>query len=142
MSNDVNDDMNNDMNKQFAQHARETLHQSERELDSETRAKLSRTRRAALKQGEQPYNNWLLGRAAPAWGALAAAALIAVVVLRTNTPLPGQPSVTVAKANPETETVSIEEELELYENLELLEFYENLEFYEWLADEAPEEVAS
>ena len=134
--------MNNEMNDEFARQSRETLRESEQQLDTATRAKLAAARRDALEENSRAPANWRFGRGAPVWGTLAAAVLIAVIVLRTTDPLPDQPNTMIAEANPETETVSIEEELDLYENPELLEFYEDLEFYEWLADEAPEEIAS
>jgi len=138
----MNDHKNDEMNDRFAQQARETLQQSERQLNSRTRAKLSAARRAALEQSTRDSNNWLFGRGAPVWGALTAAAIVAVIVLRPNIPLTNQSSATTAAVNTEAENLSAEQELDLYENLELLELYEDLEFYEWLADEVPEEIAS
>lgn len=127
------------MNEDFDKQLRNTLRENEAQLDTRTRARLAAARAEALEQAERT-GTLGFGSTIPAWGTLAAVAVIAVIVLRVYTPLPDEPAIVSTAAT--DETLSAKQELEMYENLELLEFYEELEFYEWLAGEIPEERAS
>ncbi|NND55378.1 MAG: hypothetical protein HKN56_10475 [Gammaproteobacteria bacterium] len=135
--------------EELEQRLRDQLRAGESELDTRTRARLNAARRAALAQErEADHGGWSLGFGRPAWGTLAAVAVVAIVATNLNTPRQSEPATngnTVAGNATETSEEprpENEAQLELYENIELLEFYEDIEFYEWLADTEFEEMAS
>ena len=136
---------------QFEARLRGQLRDSETALDTRTGARLAAARRAAVEQENtgRTDRGWSLSLGRPAWGALAVALIVAVLInlpQNTERPVP-QTSATpepapLAADNGADATAEENEQLELYENLELLEFYEDLEFYEWLADTELEELPS
>ena len=122
------------MNDDFETHLHQRLRDAEQNIDPHNRSQLAAARREALQQPSSGIAGLaiVLPRG-PAWGALAAALLIGVVVTQVYTP----PAATPA---PE---LTVDQQLELYENLQMLEFlelYEELEFNELLATDMPAEI--
>jgi len=106
--------------KQFAQSAKDLFEDSVERIDAATLSKLNQSRQAALAEISPAQSVQRLVRWMPA-GGLAAAAVIAVVMLRG----PGDPDFPIA---PE----STESDFEILLGSDSLEMIEELEFYSWI----------
>ena len=120
------------LNRDFEAELQTALHSREKQTDPATVSRLAAVRREALDQAD----SGVTGFTRPAWAAVAAALLIAVITAQIYTPTP--PSGSEKIHNAEIHNVQVE----LYENLEMLEYYEELEFLEWLETEIPGELSS
>ncbi len=122
---------------------RDTLRKSEQQLDTRTHAQLAAARRDAVEQ-KTATKGFDFGT--PAWGSVAAAALIAVVLIRvtgpTTEPAADNNVYSTGISAPTADAMTTEQQIELYENLEMLEFFEALEFAEELNNAPSEERAS
>ncbi len=131
--------MKSQSDDKFADQLRDTLRKSEQQLDTPTRTKLAAARREAMQQETRGRR---AGFGLPALGSLAAAALIAVMVIRMTGPVTEPATAPAAATDTTADVMTAEQQLELYEHLEMLEFFDELEFADGLADEPAEERAS
>lgn len=111
------------MTEQFEDRSREVFESSVERLDARTRSRLNQARQRALEEAKRGSTRryWL---AAPL-GGLAAAALVAMIVIRT-----GAPTVGPAEAEMTLDDMDIVAD---GDNFELLQ---DVEFYSWLADDS------
>ncbi|MBL8267637.1 hypothetical protein [Steroidobacter sp.] len=111
------------MTEPFEERSREVFENSVERLDARTRSRLNQARQHALEEMKKGSTRryWL---AAPL-GGLAAAALIAMIMIRT-----GAPTATQAEAEITLDDMDIVAD---GDNFELLQ---DVEFYSWLADDS------
>jgi hypothetical protein len=112
----------------FERRAKEAFERSVQGLDAATRSRLTQARHRAIEEleGGGLRRGWR--RSLLPAGALAAAALVAVLVLRPGDPA-GEPGIEQAAAVGDLEILLGDEDLEMYD--------EDIEFYAWL-EEQPE----
>ena len=118
----------------FEEKLKERLRASQDDLDAATLSRLNQARQRALDEMPAARTHSFPGvRWLPA-GAVAAAALFAVLLWQGNIPTPGVPELPqeIAAADDSADSVSLE--IELLLNDEELEMFEDLEFYAALTD--------
>ena len=118
----------NESATEFERNARRVLEESVRRIDARTRSRLNQARHAALEAAVARRQGWFSRfNLMPAAGAVAAAALVAVVLWQR------QP-VGVPPVGPEAQRVAVEDMDLLTDNdsIDLMEGYDG-SFYEWAA---------
>ncbi|HZF26991.1 MAG TPA: hypothetical protein VEZ88_12070 [Steroidobacteraceae bacterium] len=109
----------------FEERARELLEESANRLDGSVRSRLTQARFAAVEEARRARHSFAWRAWIPA-GALAAAAVLAVVLWNGQTFAPGAQN-------------SLDD-LELVADGENFELLENLDFYEWVATVDPTDI--
>jgi anti-sigma-K factor RskA len=119
---------NNQLPTEFEQHTRAVLEESLTRIDGRVRSRLNQARNAALEEvSKRRRSFWRAPGLVPATGAVAAAALVALVLMQHR----GERALPAGDSAPA-------EDIELLADAEGLDLVENWDdaFYEWAAGQA------